>query len=73
MPCKELEQVVIEGDRERYFQVGTQLPVKDKKQLIEFLKRNLDIFTWSTYEAPGIDLEFIYHHLNVKLGATPKK
>ena len=68
-----MEQVVIEGDRERYFQVGTQLPVEDKKQLVEFLKRNLDIFTWSAYEAPGINPEFIYHHLNVKLRATPKK
>ena len=50
---------------DKYFQVGIQLLVKDKMQLVDFLKGNLDIFAWSAYEAPGVDLEFIFHHLNV--------
>lgn len=29
--CKELEKVIIREDVERYFQVGTQLPLKDKR------------------------------------------
>lgn len=40
---------------------------------MDFLKRNLDIFAWSAYEAPGIDPEFIWHHLNVNPRLTPKK
>ena len=58
---------------DRYFQVKTLLPTKDKVQLMDFLKDNLDIFAWSAYEAPGIDLEFICHHLNANPNATPKK
>ena len=60
-------------DIDTYFQVGIQLPIKDKKLLVDFLKDNWDVFAWSAYEAPGIDLEFICHHLNVNPKATPKK
>lgn len=42
MSCEELEKVIIKGDPKRYFQVETQLLVEDKKQLGDFLKRNLD-------------------------------
>ena len=28
---------------------------------------------WSTYDAPGVDLDFICHHLNVNSFAIPKK
>jgi len=38
-----------------------------------FLKRNIDVFTWSAYEAPGVDPNFICHHLNVNLFVIPKK
>ena len=38
-----------------------------------FLKRNIDVFTWSAYEAPRVDLNFICHHLNVKPFVIPKK
>ena len=68
-----MEKVVIGKDIDKYFQVGIQLPVKDKKQLVDFLKSNLDVFAWSAYEAPGVYPEFICHHLNVNPKATPKK
>ena len=41
--------------------------------MVEFLKRNVDVFAWSTYEAPGVDLDFICHHLNVNPVMTPRK
>jgi len=41
------------------------LPLAEKEKLVEFLKNNVDVFVWSTYNAPGIDLEFICHRLNV--------
>ena len=31
------------------------------------------MFTWSAYEAPGVDPSFICHHLNVNPSVTPKK
>ncbi|XP_065637271.1 uncharacterized protein LOC136070776 [Quercus suber] len=45
----------------------------EKEELTEFLKRNLDIFTWNAYEALGVDLEFICRHLKVNPLITPKK
>ena len=45
----------------------------EKKELLEFLRRNVDVFAWSTYDAPGIDPEFICHRLNVSPGAMPRR
>ena len=64
--CEDLEEVVIGDNPEKFFQVGAQLPLQEKEKLIEFLKRNIDVFAWDAYDALGIDPAFIYHHLNVK-------
>ena len=71
--CEDLEEVVIGGDSEKFFPVGAQLPLQEKEELIEFLKRNIDVFAWDACDAPRIDPTFIYHHLNVNLAITPKK
>ena len=42
--CKDLEKVVIGGDLEKFFQIGAHLPPQEKEELIEFLKRNIDVF-----------------------------
>ena len=31
------------------------------------------MFVWSAYKAPGVDPNFICHHLNVNPSVTPKK
>ena len=41
--------------------------------MIGFFRKNVDVFAWDTYDAPGIDPNFICHHLNVNPSATPKK
>ena len=33
----------------------------------------MDFFAWSAYEAPGIDPDFICHHLNMNTRAAPKR
>ena len=63
--CKELEKAIIESDEDKYFQVGTQLPLNEKEELLGFLRENIDIFAWNAYKAPGVNLDFICHHLNV--------
>ena len=45
----------------------------EKKELIAFLNDNVDVFSQSAYEAPGIDPDFICHHLNVNPRAVPKR
>jgi len=41
--------------------------------LIAFLRKNIDVFAWNAYEAPGVDPNFICHHLNVNPTFLPKK
>ena len=65
--------MIVGDDLERFFQVGSQLPPRKKEELIGFLRKNVDVFTWDSYDAPGIDPNFICHHLNVDPSATPKK
>ena len=71
--CEDLEKITIGDDPEKFFQVGTQLPPQEKEELVEFLRRNLDVFTWSAYKAPRVDPSFICHQLNVDPSITPKK
>ena len=49
------------------------MPPQEKEELIEFLRRNVDVFTWSAYEALGVDPSLIFHHLNVNPSVIPKK
>ena len=71
--CEDLEKVVIKDDPERFFQIGAQIPLQEKEQLVELLRRNIDMFAWDAYEAPGLDPKFICHHLNVNPLITPKR
>ena len=70
---EDLVNVVIGDDLEKFFQIGFQLPHQEREELIEFLKRNIDVFAWNAYEAPGVDPEFICHNLKVNPLITPKK
>ena len=71
--CEDSEKVVVGDTSKKFFQVGTQLPLQKKEELVEFLKMNIDVFAWDACDAPGIDLASICHHLNVNPSITPKK
>ena len=73
LQCEELEKEVLGSDEEKYFQVGTQLPLAKKTQLLVFLRNNLVVFAWSAYEGPGVDLDFICHHLKLNLVVVLRK
>ena len=68
-----MERVIIDTNPKKFFQVGTQLPTHEKQALIEFIRDNVDVFAWNACEAPGIDPDFICHHLNVNPTITPRK
>ena len=40
---------------------------------MEFLKKNIDVFSWNAYKALRVNPSFICHHLNVNPSITPKK
>ena len=71
--CEDLEQIAIDDDPEKFFQIGAQLPPREKEDLLAFLRRNIDVFAWNAYEAYGVDLDFIFHHLNVNPTVLPRK
>ena len=71
--CEDLVKVTIGDHLEKFFQIGSQLPQREREELIEILKQNIDVFAWNTYEAPEVDPEFICHNLNVNPLVAPKK
>ena len=50
-------------------QIRMNLSPKTKQRIINFLRDNLDVFTWSHEDIPGILTSLIQHRLNV----DPKK
>ena len=65
--------MVVGDNPERFFQVRAQLPLLEMEKLVEFLRKNVDVFTWDAYETPRVDPNFICHHLNVNPSITPKR
>ena len=65
-PTEALENIPLdESNLERYTRVGADLERKSKKDLVQFLKKNIDIFAWSHEDMSGIDPGVITHHLNI--------
>ena len=48
--------------------ICSQLSTQKKEQLVELLKRYVDMFAWTYDEMPGLDLEPVVHSLNVDPG-----
>ena len=62
-PTKALENIPFdESNLERYTKVGADLEEKNKKDLIQFLKKNIGVFALSHEDMPGIDPGVITHH-----------
>ena len=54
-----------ENNPERCTRVGANLEEKIKKDLIQFLKKNIDVFAWIHEDMSSIDHSVITHYLNV--------
>ena len=69
---EELEEVTLDDSRpERMTRVGTLASQTIRQALTTFLKENLDIFTWSHEDMPGIDPSVIVHRLNMSPSSSP--
>lgn len=56
---------LVDGEPSKNMKIGTSLSIQMKRKLVQFLKSNLDVFTWSHGDMSGIATEVIQHHLNV--------
>ena len=60
--AKDLEDVeLVKGDPSKVTKVGGELDPLIKEKIVEFLKKNLDIFTWTHEDMPGINGKVIEH------------
>ena len=53
--------------------IGKSLLTEDRVKMLLSLAQNLDVFSWSSYEVPEVDLEFIVHKLNMDPLFPPKR
>ena len=65
-PTEVLEDVLLqENDLEKFTRIGTSMKEKARKDIIQFLRKSIDVFAWSHDDMPGIDPSVITHRLNV--------
>lgn len=59
--------------KDRSFYIGTSIKHEDRVNMLLLLVQNLDVFTWSPYDVPKVDAEFITQKLNVDWAFPTKK
>ena len=71
-PTEVLEDIPLkEGNPEKFIRIGTSMKEKAKKDLVQFLRKSIDIFAWSHDDMPRIDQSVITHKLNVYPSSKP--
>ena len=60
-----------DGQATKTTRIGTTLSLGMRAKLIQFLKENLDVFSWSHEDMPGIPPEIIQHKLNMNPDRKP--
>ena len=65
-PIEVLEDVLLqENEPEKVPRTGTGIKEKAREDLIQFLRKSIDVFAWNHDDMPGIDPSVITHRLNV--------
>ena len=71
-PVEVLEDMPLdESNPKKFTRIGTIMKEETKQDLVKFLRRSIDVFTWSHEDMPVIDPSVITHHLNVSPSYKP--
>lgn len=71
-PVDELEEVCIdEEDTTKVIKIGKNLEAAIRARLVEFLRKNSDVFAWSHKDMVGISPNVISHVLNIDKDHPP--
>ena len=71
-PTEVLEDILLEeGNPEKFTRIGTSMKEKTMQDLLQFLRKSIDIFAWSHEDMPGIDPSVNTHRLNVHPSSKP--
>ena len=65
IPSEELEPVQLDDQPEHLAYIGSKLVEDFKDLLIQFLKKNVEVFAWKQEDMGGIDPVVVTHKLNV--------
>ena len=60
-----------ESNPERFTRIGTSMEEKTNQDLVQFLRKSIDVFAWNHEDMLGIDLSVITHRLNVHPFSKP--
>ncbi|XP_058223229.1 uncharacterized protein LOC131332938 [Rhododendron vialii] len=69
--AEELIRFSIPGGEVRYFLIGSSLSVTERKEMYDFLIRNIKVFAWTPQDMPSVDPSFAMHSLNVDPNRRP--
>jgi hypothetical protein len=53
--------------------IGIEMSPQEQAELLQFLDKNSNVFTWSTSDLVGVSREVIEHKMQVNLHMKPKK
>jgi hypothetical protein len=53
--------------------IGAHLSSEEERELLQFLSKNKDVFTWLAKDLHGVDRDIIKHALKTDEKITPKK
>ena len=53
------------------FKLGRLLSQEEQEAVAEVISRHLDAFAWSASDMPGIDPDFLCHHLSMDATVHP--
>ena len=73
-PTKALENISLDKHNlEKSTRIRVDLKERIKKDLIRFLREDIDVFAWSHKDMPGIDPSVITQRLNVYPSSNPMR
>ena len=73
-PIEALEDVPLDkSNLEKFTRIGTSMKMKTKQDLVDFLKKSMDVFAWSHKDMPSIDPSVIIHRLIVYTSIKPMR
>jgi hypothetical protein len=69
----ETKKVYLDDMLNRAVTIGAHLNHEEEKELIQFMNKNKDVFTWSAKDLQGVDRDIIEHALETDERIPPKK
>nr|AAT76317.1 putative retroelement polyprotein [Oryza sativa Japonica Group] len=70
---KIVKMQIDDADPTKLVSLGGDMGEEEAKNILEVLKKNIDIFAWGPDEVGGVSADLIMHHLAVKPDAKPRK